>query len=387
MIQNPGYILKELSGVPYLLPYGQMIAEHRRGTKINNTGVYLWNLLATEHTMEEILFAAGKYYQVDAGDYADFEQEIRHFINTLLAHGILLQNHCHTSVCSNNIKHLCIAGLHLQLINFGDSFPEEFSAFTVSEPPLHVDLTISYHVGTPEQPENGTILLRNYELNVMELENKYIFTLPQTPEIFEMHLCKDGTAAEIYTIPLATREYKEKLFHAIRLLFLYVAQKHEMIAIHSVSILYRDKAWLFSAPSGTGKSTHANLWKDYLQIPTINGDLNLLAFENNTPVIHGIPWCGTSETYDTNTYSLGGIILLRQAPTDRIAELNPDEKQLLVSQRFISPSWTVELFEKNLSIAEKAVKQALVCRLNCTKEKSAMETVKQRIDKYLEDAH
>lgn len=387
MIQNSGYILKELAGNPYLLPYGQMIADHRRGTKINDTGVYLWNLLSTEHTMEEILDTAGAYYQIENDNFPEFEKDIRCFINTLLAHGILLNEKPYVSNENQHIKYLQIAGLNIQLINFWDAFPEQFNAFVIDKPPsTNIDFLITYHSSRPNHPENGTMLLRNYELNVMELSDKYILTLPQTPEIYELHISKDGMTADIYTMPLTTDEYKENLFHAIRLPFLYVAQKHGMVAIHSASILYKDKAWLFSAPSGTGKSTHANLWKEYLQVPTINGDLNLLAMNENIPVIHGIPWCGTSATFDTETHDLGGIILLRQAPYNRITELPADEKQLLVSQRFISPSWTVELFEKSLSLAGTITDKCLVCRFNCTKEISAMETMKNRIDKYLEDA-
>lgn len=386
MIQNFGYTLKYLAGVPYLLPYGQMIADHRRGTKINDTGVYLWNLLATEHTMEEVINTAGAYYQITENESAEFEKEIRQYINTLSALGILLDSSSDLKIPQKHVENYNIAGLNLQFINFRDTIPHEFDAFHIDAPAQSPDLTLIYHTGRPFFPENGTMLLRNYELNVMELENKYILTLPQSPEIFEIHISKDGLVADIYTIPLTTDEYKEKLFHAIRLPFLYTALKHDMVAIHSASILYQNRAWLFSAPSGTGKSTHAGLWKEHLRVSTINGDLNLLAMNDVQPVIHGIPWCGTSGIYDTKSYPLGGIILLRQATHDRITELTADEKQLLISQRFISPSWTMDLFDKSLDLAGQIAERSLICRLNCTKEKSALETMQTRIDKYLEDA-
>lgn len=44
--------------------------------------------------------------------------------------------------------------------------------------------------------------------------------------------------------------YTDNLFHAIRLFFLFIAQKKGLFAIHSASILYHDKAWLFSGHSG-----------------------------------------------------------------------------------------------------------------------------------------
>ena len=63
--------------------------------------------------------------------------------------------------------------------------------------------------------------------------------------------------------------------------FLFAAQKHGKFAIHSASILYKEKAWLFSGHSGMGKSTHTQMWHDLLQTPYLNGDLNLLAMENS----------------------------------------------------------------------------------------------------------
>ena len=115
----------------------------------------------------------------------------------------------------------------------------------------------------------------------------------------------------------------------------------------------------------------------------INGDLNLLAIENGTPVVHGIPWCGTSGICDNKTYPLGGIILLKQAKENYIEPLSPDRKCLLVSQRLISPAWTKTLFEGNLSIVDKLADKILIYRLHCTKEPDAAETIKKELDTYL----
>lgn len=382
MKQNPNYILKYLKGVPYLLPYGQMIADHYRGTKINSTGVYLWELLEKDLTLEEVLTSAYAYFEPNPDDKSTFDRDITDFLNTLLSWRILLEN-AEKPEDTEDKKYLTIAGLHMKLAGFGAYLPAELSDF-LTDAPARADMTIQLHAGMPTYNQNGRVLIRNPELHVMELSDKYILRLPQSPEILEMHIQKDGTHTAIYSMPVATLEYKEKLFHALRLPFLYLAQLHGMTAIHSASILYENRAWLFSAPSGTGKSTHADLWHQYADAWIINGDLNLLALDNDMPVIHGIPWCGTSGIYDTGTYALGGIILLRQAPDDSIRALPPDEQQLLISQRFISPSWTAELFTKNLMLAEQIADKSLICRLYCTKEKSAWETMKNRIDKYLE---
>lgn len=385
MRQNPSYVLKELAGVPYLLPYGQMIADHKRGIKVNETGRFFWNMLKDSKTMEELLSLGKAQFEVADTDYEEFEKDVKSFLNTLLAYKILLEDNPSTNIQTFDRKTVCIGGLYLNLVNFYTAFPKEFEPFTVEEQ-TDADQTISFYATRPSILENGRIILRNFELNVMELEEKFIFNLPQAKDLHEIHLSKDGTRVDIYGIPTLSDTFKYDLFHALRLPFLYLAQKHNMVALHSVSVFYKDKAWLFSGSSGTGKSTHAALWQKYLEVPTINGDLNLLAYKDGFPVIHGIPWCGTSEIFDTKTYDLGGIVLLKQAPSDYIKELTEDEKILLVSQRLISPNWTAELFESNMSFVEQLVGHILCCRLYCTKEQSAMETMQKYIDTYLKDA-
>ncbi len=386
MIQNPNYILKELDDVPYLLPYGQMIADHRRGIKLNETGVFFWHLLEDDLTLDEILYAGKKHYQIPNESSTDFENDIKEFIQTLLAHNILLESSFAKPAQVFDEKHIRIAGLNIKLINFYTAFPEEFNPF-ICEGFENANQTITFFTGHPQYHENGKSILRNHELNILELSDKYIFTLPQAKDLFEIHLSKDGSHVDIYGIPTLTDTFKYDLYHALRLPFLYLAQLHNMAALHSVSVLYKNKAWLFSGQSGTGKSTHASLWQTYLNTPIINGDLNLLAFSNDTAVIHGIPWCGTSGIFDTATYELGGIILLKQAPTNYISELTIDEKILLVSQRLISPSWTKRQFSQNLCLIEKIIHKLLICRLHCTKEKEAMDIMQEYIDKNSEDAY
>lgn len=385
MRQNPSFTLTTLAGIPYLLPYGQMIADHRHGIKINETGVFFWNLLSTEHTMEEVLSIGKEYFQITAADYPAFKEDITQFLHMLLAHSILLQDNTVQNTNELDVQILSIAGLVLKLVNFHAAFPEEFVPFQSTEKST-IHQTVIFSSQLPPYLGTGQLLIHNEELNILALEDYYILKLPQAKDIFEIHLSKDASQVHIYGLPTLTDEFKYDLFHALRLPFLYLAQYHGMVALHSASILYRDKAWLFSGPSGTGKSTHTNLWKDILHVPVINGDLNLLAIENGIPVVHGIPWCGTSGISNTNTYPLGGIVLLKQAPSDYIQKLHADEKQLLVCQRLISPNWTRELFCHNLHLTETITNTLLVCRLYCTKERTAMETIKEIIDQYLEDA-
>ena len=416
MKQNSSFTLKEIAGVPYLLPYGQMIADHKRGLKTNATGAYLWDLLQEEHSLEEILANSAAYYEITAKDLPSFQKELTQFLSQLLALGILVDSNQKSPVSANTLhviqasrnaastakskttvpvssevspctEHvLSIGGLNIKLITPADAVPPDFSAFLLSPSRagnVAIHQTIFLHPTLPEQGISGKALLQNLELNIVEQETQYLLHFPTAKTHLEIQLSKDGMTAHCYCLPPFTKDFHYDFFHAIRLLYLYLAQRSGMAALHSASILYQDKLWLFSGHSGMGKSTHTNLWKEHFNTPVINGDLNLLAIENGKPVVHGIPWCGTSGIYDTKTYPLGGIILLNKAPKNKLEELTPDQKQLLVSQRLISPSWTRKLWEKNLELVKELTEHILVCRLHCTKETDAAVLMKERIDDFL----
>ncbi len=379
MKQNESFLLREIENVPYLLPYGQMIADRMRGIRINDTGIYLWKLLEQERTLSEVLSLCADYYEIPEEEMTEFQADITRFIQQLISYGIIEDSA--PSQVPDNFEDLdfTIGELHLKLSGPREAFPREFEAFVTTEAgPVHQHIEL--RIALPHGNRNGQILLRNHDLMVIEQKDAYILLFPQAKQLLEIHLKKDGSHALCYCLPPYTDTFRYDLFHAIRLLYLYLAQKHHMVALHSASILYQEKLWLFSGHSGAGKSTHTNLWKEIYQTPVINGDLNLLALEKGKPVVHGTPWCGTSEIYDTKTYPLGGIILLKQNASDFVEELSPDEKQLLVCQRLISPTWTPEQFDTNLDLVKSITNQIVVCRLHCTKENSAAETMKAYLD-------
>jgi len=415
MKQNPDFKLCKIAGFPYLMPVGQAIADQKRGLKTNATGVYLWSLFQEERSLEDVLALSAAHFEISSDNFSSFRKDITLFIQQLLHLEILTENagtgksdfsaketilasrHCAQNnyyemidtvdSSSSHITHvLSIGGLNLCLSCPEDAFPPEFTDFLSACPHQTVpetQQTILLHSCLPEDEVSGEVLLHNPELNIMESESSYLLHFPSAHRHLEIHLSKDGNTAHCYSLPTYDANFRYDFFHAIRLVYLYLAQKSGMAALHSASLLYRNKLWLFSGHSGAGKSTHTGLWNKLLGTPLINGDLNLLAFENGVPVVHGIPWCGTSGICDTNTYPLGGIILLDKAQETYVESLTDDRKCLLVSQHLISPAWTKELFEKNLRITEQIQREVPICLLHCTKKDSAVAIIKKYLDSTL----
>lgn len=69
---------------------------------------------------------------------------------------------------------------------------------------------------------------------------------------------------------------------------------NDTVLVHGSCISVDGQAYLFCAPSGTGKSTHTGLWRQYLgdRAVMINDDKPLLRVINDSVMIYGTPWNG-----------------------------------------------------------------------------------------------
>ena len=330
--RQEGYCLKEIAGVHYLLPYGQKVADQRKGIVLNETGVFLWNELKTSMTDDALAEKLVYHYLADGEAENEIQdeiqdqmqdqirQDVKQFVQELLSLGILQE--CLRPCCAEDaddatcvystkepfIGCLEIAGMCIALYGSRDLISSQFDAFfkdcasaqeklqsesqTKSQNELQTESQIKMQIKMPVQMQieilqrttpfhqNGKTLIRNEELVVCENEQGYIILFPSMNQIRETHMTADGRFAQIYVKGCDKEKTKEELFHAIRHFFLFFAQRQGFFAIHSASILYRDQVWLFSGHSGMGKSTHTNLWKEQFGTKIINGDLNLIGWSN-----------------------------------------------------------------------------------------------------------
>lgn len=84
--------------------------------------------------------------------------------------------------------------------------------------------------------------------------------------------------------------------------------------MHGAAAAFNGAAYIFTAPSGTGKTTRANIWlREFPGSFIINGDKPFLRIEKEQVIAYGTPWCG-KERKNTNVgLPLRAVFLLERA--------------------------------------------------------------------------
>ena len=114
--------------------------------------------------------------------------------------------------------------------------------------------------------------------------------------------------------------------------------RQDAMVLHSSLIRCEGRGIVFTAPSGTGKSTQADLWHKYRGADILNGDRSILRREADGYRAYGSPYAGSSSIYRNESTRLTAVVVLRQAKQNRLRRLNVREAYLsLLSEMSLSP--------------------------------------------------
>ncbi len=140
--------------------------------------------------------------------------------------------------------------------------------------------------------------------------------------------------------------------------------------MHGAVVAVGDKAWLFTAPSGTGKTTHINLWLN--NIPgsyVVNGDKPLIHIGDECTV-YGTPWAGKEGMNQNIGVKLCGIVVLNRGTENHIEKVPMTQILPVLIQQSYRPKARVEL-EKTLSLLSRMGKMIPMYQLYCNMDPEA----------------
>lgn len=142
--------------------------------------------------------------------------------------------------------------------------------------------------------------------------------------------------------------------------------------LHSSAIEWEGKAYLFSGPSGMGKSTHTRLWQTlYSDARVFNDDKPALRCLDGRWFAYGTPWCGKDGININRKVPVGGICFLRRGETNSIRRLTPLEATARIISQTTRRFQTEERLDLLLSHVEKLVSMIPIYELYCLPDADA----------------
>lgn len=282
------------------------------------------------------------------------------------------------------MKRYTIAGHIVEIDGEEQYIPPEFQAFLYDNWNEAADVKWTIEMGQPFCKGAGTMLLHNEYIEVYENADMQWLLYPMYSFSLQMKIDKSKSLGTIF-LKLngeTPKQVQNSVLYAMRDAFFQKVQLNGMVAVHSATILYHERAYIFSGCSGTGKTTHTNMWMDTYKTPMLDGDVCICSVEGDKVFVYGLPWCGTSGQYMNKKAELGGIVFLQQYPENQVEVLGRFESILRIAARCLTPNWSQTMMDYNLKEATRISELVPCYLLKNRPEKEAMELIRKQFDTY-----
>ncbi len=223
-------------------------------------------------------------------------------------------------------------------------------------------------------------IYRIADLNIA-IENRYEHTARQceaylAPPDAVPDICITATEEEIDRSVAMQPEFSRG-YHESICLYRQLCTKilhYDAMLMHAAVIEYQGYAYAFSAPSGTGKSTHIALWRKCFgeAVSIINGDKPILRRKDDCFIAYGTPWCGKEQWNRNTSAPLRAICFLERSESNHIRRLTTREAIDHIFHQLLRPKTAAEM-ELTLSLVDVLLRQVPIYLLGCNISREAAE--------------
>lgn len=149
---------------------------------------------------------------------------------------------------------------------------------------------------------------------------------------------------------------------------------HRGLMLHASAVVMDGYAYLFSAPCGTGKSTHTNMWKAAFgdAVVMLNDDKPALRKEGDVWYAYGTPWSGKTDQNINMRVPLGGICVLTRGEQNEIQPYCGASAIFALLDQTVRPR-VASVRAELLDLLDDLMSSVPVWKLRCTPTKEAAE--------------
>lgn len=148
--------------------------------------------------------------------------------------------------------------------------------------------------------------------------------------------------------------------------------QHQKLLLHASYIITERGAILFTAPSGTGKSTQAELWRAHRNAFIVNGDRAVIGLQGEIASAYGFPLSGSSPDCHNRTEKLLAVVALKQAKHNSVRRLSFTEAvPVFINGSYLPPEYQADL-PQLVDTALQITKYVPIIELSCLPDEGAV---------------
>ena len=160
----------------------------------------------------------------------------------------------------------------------------------------------------------------------------------------------------------------------------HLITRNSGVLLHCAYIGWQKQAILFTAPSGTGKSTQAALWQQFRGAEIINGDRAAIRHLNGKLYAEGVPFSGSSPYCKNVTLPLRAVVCLSQAPVTSIRKMRGYEAFSRIWEGIGVQTWDKADVEAASALVKTVAETIPVYYLPCTPDETAVLALEQALE-------
>ena len=165
--------------------------------------------------------------------------------------------------------------------------------------------------------------------------------------------------------------------NALMVFYAIATSPYNTALFHAAVVNYQKRGYMFLGKSGTGKSTHARLWLKYNEgSELLNDDNPVVRFYATADgkgyaKVFGSPWSGKTPCYKNEECVLGGLVLLSQAPYNKIIRLRTVQAYAAIHPCISGKRWDRTLADGLHATENSLISNVPVWYLECLPDEAA----------------
>ena len=182
---------------------------------------------------------------------------------------------------------------------------------------------------------------------------------------------------------MTAHHVKMAIDNALMIMYALATADKRTALFHAAIVSYQGRGYMFLGPSGTGKSTHARLWLQYIDgTELVNDDNPVVRIgADGAAMVFGSPWSGKTPCYRNVSYPLGGIVMLSQAPYNKIHRLGGLQAYAALVPSISGKRWDERIADGLHATENTLAMQVPVWHLECLPDEAAAKLCQLRIER------